>query len=228
MSLKVSIHQPDYIPWLPYFNKMKNIDLFVFLDCAQYTKNGFHNRNKIKTSNNQTYLTIPINKKQYFKPINKIELPSDNSWQKKHWKSILFSYSKSPYFKDHKDFFENIYKLKFNFLADLNIEIIKYIKKEFSLQNKFIRESELNIDENLKGTERLVAILKKLKANYYFSGSSGEKYLDLFLFKKEGIEIEFQHYQHSIYPQLFGQFIPGLSAIDWLFNCGNNINYDAL
>jgi len=218
--MKVAIHQPDYLPWLAYFDKMKKTELFVFLDCAQYTKNGFHNRNKIKTSNGWAYLTIPISRDQYFKKIIEIKLPENRSWQNKHWKSILMSYSNASYFQEHKDFFADIYQSKFQFLADFNIEIIKYLKEKFGFKNQFVRESELKINKELKGSKRLVAILKELKADYYLSGPSGKNYLDLSLFDKEGITVEFQNYHHPVYPQLFGEFIPGLSAIDLLFNCG--------
>jgi hypothetical protein len=219
--MRVSIHQPDYLPWLAYFDKMKRTDVFVFLDCAQYTKNKFQNRNKIKTGQGWTYLTIPISRDQYFRKIVEITLPEDRSWQRKHWKSISVSYSRAPYFKDYKDFFEKIYQSEHQFLADFNIEIIKYLKDQFSFQNQFVRESELEIDKELKGPGKLLAILKELKADYYLSGPSGKKYLDLSLFEQAGIEVEFQNYQHPEYPQLFGEFIPGLSAIDLLFNCGS-------
>lgn len=218
--MRVSIHQPDYLPWLPYFNKIKNVDIFVFLDCAQYSKNKFHNRNKIRTSQGWVYLTIPIPRDQYEKKIFEVALPKNRDWRRKHWKSILISYSRAPYFKEYKDFFENIYQSEFEYLADLNIEIIKYLKDRFNFSARFVCESELKINKELKGSERLLAILKELKANYYLSGSSGRRYLDLSLFEKENIQVEFQEYKHPVYSQLFGKFIPGLSAIDLLFNCG--------
>lgn len=218
--MRVTIHQPDYLPWLGYFDKMKRTDLFVFLDCAQYSKNGFHNRNKIKTGQGWAYLTIPVSRDQYSKNINQVVLPQDNSWKEKHWKSISISYSNASYFKEYQDFFKNIYQKDFEFLADFNIEIIKYLKEKFAFQNKFIRESELKINKELKGTERLLAILKELGADYYLSGPSGKNYLDLSLFEKQRIEVEFQDYHQPEYPQLFGEFIPGLSVIDLLFNCG--------
>ena len=218
--MTASIHQPDYLPWLAYFDKMKRADVFVLLDRAQYAKNKFQNRNKIKTANGWTYLTIPIPRTEDFKNLNEVALPQDSSWQKKHWRAIYTSYARAPYFKEHRDFFEKLYNSQYQHLAGLNIEIIKYLKEQFGFKTKLILESEMKIDKELKATERLAAILRELGARNYISGRSGRKYLDLALFNKANIKVEFQDYQHPQYKQLFGQFIPGLSAIDLLFNEG--------
>jgi len=220
--MKVAIHQPDYLPWLAYFDKMKRADLFVFLDCAQYTKNGFHNRNKIKVSNGWTYLTIPIQKSEHFKDMNKVCLPQDKAWQQEHYKSIATAYSNAPHFGEHQEFFKKLYLDDNQFLAEMDIKIITYLKEAFGLKAKLVRESELDIDHSLKKTERLIAILQAVKATEYLSGPSGETYMDLEQFKKAGIAVSFQHYSHPKYKQMFGEFLPGLSIIDLLFNEGGS------
>lgn len=218
--MRVSIHQPDYLPWLAYFDKMKRSDLFVFLDCAQYTKNGFHNRNKIKTSSGWIYLTIPVEKSEHFKPMLEVKLPKDGSWREKHWKSILTAYGRAPHLAEHRAFFEKLYNKDSRLLAEMNIEIMEYLKDAFGFKTKLVRESELGLDRSLKGTERLIEVLKAVKAKEYVSGPSGESYLDLAQFEKAGIQVEFQDYRHPKYRQLFGEFLPGLSAVDLLFNEG--------
>ena len=85
MKKKVGIHQANYIPWPGYFNKIKNSDVFVFLDHVDYVKNDFMNRNKIKTPNGWCYLTIPIERIFYRNHFNTVLLPKDNTWAEKHW-----------------------------------------------------------------------------------------------------------------------------------------------
>ena len=108
----ISIHQPDYLPWLGYFNKIKKSDVFVFLDSVSYSRNGFHNRNKIKTNQEWCYLTISIKRSQCFLPLKQVKLPDDNHWVKNHWKSIKVNYCKAPYWYRYKNFFEDLYNNK--------------------------------------------------------------------------------------------------------------------
>lgn len=219
--MKVSIHQPNYLPWLAFFDKIKKVDIFVLLDDVQYEKNGFQNRNKIKVPGGWIYLTIPIPRSEYFKKISDVRLPVSDQWQKDHWKSIQMAYSRSSYFNKYKDFFDGIYRTRYQFLTEINIKIIQYLSDVLKFRTKILRESDLDIDPKLKSTDRLIQILKTVGASYYLSGPSGKKYLDLDKFKRENIEIEFQDYNHPIYHQLFGNFIPGLSVIDLLFNEGD-------
>ena len=61
--MKIGIHQPQFLPWLPYFLKIEACDYFVFLDIVDYQKNGLQNRNQIKSINGKQWLTIPIKNK---------------------------------------------------------------------------------------------------------------------------------------------------------------------
>lgn len=227
--MRISIHQPDYLPWLGYFNKIKNSDVFVFLDSASYSRNGFHNRNKIKTSQGWCYLTIPISRDQIFKPIKNVVLPEDSSWANKHWQSIKTSYAKAPFWNEYKDFLDDYFNVKINdfkTLADLNIYFIEKICHYLGLKVKLFRDSQLSINHELKSSELLLEVCKNLEAKSYLSGPSGKKYLDSKIFEENNIGIDFQNYQAPEYDQLFDGFIPGLSILDLLFNHGpESINY---
>ncbi len=220
--MKVAIHQPDYLPWLPYFHKIKAVDLFVLMDCVEYggKSSCFHNRNKIKVPNGWAYLTIPLGSGIEQTRIKDVKLPKDQRWQKKHLKSISLAYQKAPYFKEHKEFFENLYNSEQKYLADFNIEIINYLSKAFGFKTKLVRESELEVPSEFTGSERIMDILKKTEASYYLSGPYGKTHLDSKEFEKLDIDLDFMDYEHPEYKQLFGEFIPGLSAIDLLFNEG--------
>lgn len=220
MKKKVGIHQANYIPWPGYFNKIKNSDIFVFLDHVDYVKNDFMNRNKIKTSNGWYYLTIPIERVFYRSPFNTILLPKDNTWAEKHWSSIEANYKKSPYFEAYKDFFFRSYSLLPKTLEEFNINIIIYILQQLDIDTEIVKSSELKFDTSLTKTDLLIEIARKVGASTYISGEGGSNYLDLQKFKD--IKVEFQKFTLSRYNQQFGEFVPNLSIIDLLFNEGEN------
>jgi hypothetical protein len=213
----VSIHQPVYLPWLGFFKKIISSDIFVFLDDVQYEKNGVQNRNKIRTSEGDAWLTIPVSVKSTTL-LKDVKINHSMNWNKKHSKSIENNYSKAKFFYNYWDEFEKCYQKKFDKLIELNLEIIKFLMDKFKIQTKIIFSSELNISE--KGSERILQICKSLDANSYLSGIGGKKYLGLDSFKKNDISVNFQNFQHPVYNQVHQPFHPNMSAIDLLYNEG--------
>ncbi len=213
-----SIHQPNYLPWLGYFHKIANSDIFIFLDNVPYSKNNFINRNKIKTQHGETWMTVSVLTKGYYgQLINEVKINNKIPWSKIHWKTIEANYSRAAYFKDYKHLFESIYEKKWESLASLNETLIKLICDILGINNiKFIRASELNVSG--KNTELLINICKAVGADTYFSGSGGKKYLDEGMFEKEGMILKYSEFQQPVYNQLWGDFIPNLSVIDLIFN----------
>ena len=216
----VSIHQPDHLPWLPYFDKVKRSDTFVILDEAQYVKNKFMNRNRVRTSDGWTYITIPIEHGEHFKRIRDVRLPTSSDWRKKILRTLEMNYSRAPFFLMYRSFFDELYRADITHLSELNITIIRYLTEVFDMNAQLVRASDLPLDHKLKGTEWLISILNYLGATNYISGPSGRQYLDLRQFERESIKVEFQQYEHRVYTQRFPGFVPGLSAADLLFNCG--------
>lgn len=215
-----TIHQPNYIPWLGFFHKIAQSDVFVSLDIVQFTKNSFQNRNRIKTANGEMWLTVPVLTKNRFGQLtNEIEINNSAKWGKKHWESIRQNYCKAKYFKSCSEFFENVYmNEKFTKLIDLNETILKFIIKTLGIQAKFIKASSLDIRG--KSTDLLIEICKAVGADTYLSGPSGKKYLEEQRFRDESIQLIYDDFHHPIYDQLFGPFLPHLSIIDLMFNCG--------
>ncbi len=127
---RVAVIQSNYIPWKGYFDIIHDVDLFIFYDDVQYTKNDWRNRNRIKTAQGLHWLTIPVGSHNG-KLINEIEL-TDSRWQRKHWTTIQQSYSKAPYFGHYQEFFESVYlSADRPNLSDLNQFLIKSICTEF-------------------------------------------------------------------------------------------------
>lgn len=212
-----------YLPYPGVFNKMKNVDVFVFLDDAQYSEGYYYNRNRIKTPNNALMLTVPI-KKSSGQKLNEIKIENNIFWQKKHIKTLVVYYEKSDHFKEYKDFFEAVYNanMKWEKLHDLNMKTLLYLMEQLDIDTPFYFSSELlKSHPPKKGTERLIEICKELDAKIYLSGISGRDYLDKTLFEEKNIKLEFQNYVPKEYKQLYSDFIPNLSVIDLLFNLGD-------
>lgn len=216
----LGIHQLHYLPWLRYFDKIARSDIFVFLDNIQYSKNEFQNRNKIKTSSGWMYLTVPVFEK-YQQNLDEVLINNNIRWKEKHLNALITNYNKSPYFKNYRFFFEEVYNKNWDKLNDINYEIILFLLKSLKIKTKIVRSSQLKIEG--QKTERLVNICKMFNADTYLSGAfAGKAYLDEEKFRKERIKVIYQDWKAPVYSQLFPEagFIPDLSIVDLLFNEG--------
>lgn len=224
--MKVTIHQPNYLPYFGYFQKMARADIFILLDTVQFSKDSYTQRVKIRTQNKWTWLTIPVEKINNFKKILEIKLPSDPKWKIKHRHSIEANYSKSPFFD--KNFTDFYYQLSPEDLVDFNEVGIRYLKEKFKIGTKLIRASELNINNELKSSDLLMEIVKKTGGSTYLSGPSGKKYLEKEIFLQNNVHIDFFEPQIQEYPQRWPGFQPYMSAIDLLFNMGEKYCIESL
>lgn len=221
----IAVLQPSYLPWIGYFDQIIRSDYFIFLDDVAYTKNDWRNRNRIKSSNGPLWLTVPVSAKHRITNnllIKDVHI-ADTTILTKHLKSIALNYKKAEYFNEFFPLLEHTFTQKWKLLTDLNIAFVDLIIKYLAIKNKkFYRSSELILEPYATSTERLVAICKKFEVTDYLTGDSANSYLDTTLFKKNGIAVTYQHYQHPVYTQLWGEFVPYLSVIDLLFNEGKN------
>lgn len=214
----LSIHQPQFLPWLGYFDKIDRSDIFVFLDNVQFKKNEWQNRNRIKTAEGWQWLTIPVLHK-FPQRIDEVKINNTDPWERKHLNALSTNYAKAPFYDEYIPFFQEMYSQKWERLADINIHAITYLAGILGIPEKrFVKASDMEL--LVGNTERLVDICRQLEATVYLSGRDGAKYLDLTLFKKESIDVVFQDYIHPHYSQLFQSFESNLSIIDLLFNCG--------
>lgn len=215
----LTAHQPVYLPWLGLFHKIAISDSFCYFDDVQYLKKDWNNRNKIKTQNGEVWLTIPVLSKGYRRrKIKEIEIDNSINWQRKHWKSIYFNYKKAPYFNKYADFFEDLYKKEWQYLTDLNEYMLKWFLKELEIKVDYYKASELNFQGDKSGL--VLDMCKKLGADLYIFGALGKDYAKEEDFNREDVKIYFQDYKHPAYNQLHGGFVPYMSIIDLLFNCG--------
>jgi hypothetical protein len=216
----VTIHQPNYLPWIGLFSKIKKSNQFVIADTFTIGDQSTVNRNKIRTNTGWMYLTIPLNHNIRGMRICDIPLPSDKSWQRNHWRSIYANYSRTAYFNDYKFFFENLYLKNFKYICEINLEIIDYLLKCFHIEVDMKRASNMDIDQSLAATDLIVEVLSKTRGDIYLSGPSGRDYMIFEKFTEHNIGLKFIKFIHPEYNQRYPGFVPNMSAIDLLFNTG--------
>ena len=217
----IAIHQPNYLPYLGFFEKLRHSDLFVIYDDAQFNKEDFQHRNKIRIYHGWKWLTVPVEKKRM--PIMDIRIRNEllikgMTWQEAHLKAIRDNYKDTPYYALYEDDLEATYTDKYDKLIDLNMGIINFLKGEFGIRTRIIFASELGFASG--STERLVDLTEALGGDVYLSGPAGRDYLDISLFESRGIGVKFQEFKHPVYKQRYDGFISNMSAIDALFNTG--------
>lgn len=213
----ISAHQPAYIPWCGYLQRIALCEKFIILDDVQFEKNSFVNRNQIKGPNGPFWLTVPVNLKDHIQgTIKNTPIANDENWQVKHWKSLKHNYASAPYFKSHEKFLESVFTKKWDYISELNEHVFKYLLKQFNINTEIYNLSSISVEGNKQ--DLILSLCKYFKASKFIFGSQGRDYAEIDLFKKQGIEVCFHEYVSPEYVQRKGDFIPNLSAVDVIFN----------
>jgi hypothetical protein len=222
MIKTVAIVQSNYIPWRGYFDLINSVDEFILYDDMQYTRRDWRNRNKIKTPEGSKWLTIPVQVKgKYYQKIRETII-SDPEWNRLHWQSIVYYYSKAKYFHTYKELFESLYlDCQDKLLSQINYRFLRAICQILSISTKLSFSMDYQLVEGK--TERLIGLCKQAGATEYLSGPAARAYLDEELFRNEGIKLRYIDYSgYPEYHQLFPPFESGISIIDLIFNQGHN------
>jgi len=226
-NLSCAICQPHYFPWIGYFEMIDRVDVFVFLDDVQFIKREWKNRNKIRktaTSIDSKWLTVPINKNDHKAFIKDAKISIDVDWAVEHCNSLQSVYKDSPFFEKYftviKGFItDNVQST----IGELNINIIESLCKELRIKTKLLRSSDLNVSG--KKEEKLRNICLSLDADCYLANNATGEYVAPDYFQKDGIKFKLQNYKHPEYQQFYKgkllPFIPYLSVVDLIVNCGD-------
>ncbi len=215
----VAVHQPQYLPWLGYFDKIRQADVFCYLDDVQYKKNDWQNRNRIKTAQGWQWLTVPVHYR-FPQKLNEVTINNAVNWKNKHLQTLVTNFNRAPFFREFAKLFEQVYSEDWKFLSALNIALIERLKAAFGVgQVPAVKSSEFSLRQD--PTDRLIDICKELKADTYLSGPDGVNYMDLDRFEQNGIQVVVQEFTHPVYPQIFNEFQSHMSVVDLLFNCGS-------
>lgn len=218
----LTAHQPVYLPWLGLFHKIALADEFVYFDMVQYLKKDWNNRNKINTVNGPIWLTVPVlTKGKFYQKLSEVKINNQLPWRKQHWSSIYFNYKKTPYFADYEQDLKAFYDREWEYLNDLNREMLQYFLKVLGIKTTWIEGSPLQLQG--QKSDLVLDMCKKLKSDLYIFGALGKEYAQVDAFAKENIKIYFQDYSHPTYKQQFPKpFESHLSIIDLLCNHGKD------
>ena len=219
-SKKVAIVQSNYIPWKGYFDLINMVDEFILLDDVQYTRRDWRNRNKIKVPQGTMWLSIPVDTKgKYHQSIRDTQV-KDLDWRDKHWKSIVHSYARAPFFDVYKQPFETLYQeLNDGFLSQINHKFLTLICDILGIETKLSWSTDYELVEG--PTERLVHLCKQAGATHYLSGPAAQSYLDESLFQQEQLSVEYMDYSgYPEYAQLYPPFEHGVTVLDLIFSEG--------
>jgi hypothetical protein len=223
--MRICIIQSNYIPWKGFFDLIGRCDEYVIFDGVQYARRHWHNRNRIKTANGVTWLTIPVATRGRFEqPIDEVEIEKAGAgrhWAEKHWRALELAYRRAPFFEalasDVKDLYERAEKM--TRLTEVNEMFLRRIAGLLGLETRFTRDTAY--PSSGAGTERLLGIASAAGADRYLSGPSARDYFDEAMFGAAGIATEWMSYDgYPEYPQLHGDFEHAVTVLDLLFNTG--------
>jgi hypothetical protein len=217
----LSAHQPAYLPWLGYLDKIARADVFVYLDTVQFEKNSFINRNRIKTAQGVQWLTIPVKTRGHLSAtLRDTQIETGQDWRTKHLKAIAMNYRRAAHFPACFRQLESLLSDSQTNLAELCWAQLRFWLELFAIETHVVRASELDV----LGTKSdlVLALCRHFGADHYLSGALGRDYLVVEDFRAAGVEVEFQQFAPPVYPQLWGDFVPALSVVDYWMNCGAN------
>ena len=215
--MRIAIHQPQFLPWLGYLDKIDQADVFVLLDSVQFKKNEWQNRNRIRTAQDWQWMTVPV-LHDFGQQINAVRINQKTDWRTKHLKSLELHYAHAVHREPALAGLRAIYKHSWDRLADLNMAVLRWLLGEFGIKTPLRLSSDMPLPE--EPTERLIAICRTAGATSYLAGAGAKGYMDFEKFEKAGIPVDVQDFHHPVYRQCYEPFVPGLSAIDLLLTCG--------
>ncbi len=220
--MNVGIHQPDYIPWLGLFYKMYLSDVFIHLDDAQYSNEAAHNYNSIKTSQGEYRIKFPV-EQHLGDTILQVRPRYELKWREKHLRTFEMNYAKGKFFKDVYPELKDVFMVDYANVADLNISINEYIAGRFGIAPKFVRSSTFGFET--KREEKVIDLCVAVGGTRYISGNGARVYQEESHFTDRGVELTYLDYKPIEYPQLWKGFLPCMSVLDYIFNCGYDWDY---
>ncbi len=216
----VSACQPYFAPYPGFFSKALRSDILVLLDTVQFPRGTtWLTRNRFKNDQGTLWITLPVWKKGLgLQKIDRVRVCREGRWARKHLSGLMTAYRNAPFFEEHRGVLETLFTRPGERLVDINVEIIRYLAGHLGITAEIRLLSELGIEE--KEPRLSVEICRRLGASGFLVRKSAGKYLDRAAFHKQGVALRYLTLRPPVYPQLWGPFIPNLSAFDLLFNCG--------
>jgi hypothetical protein len=221
MSKTVVIHQPDFVPYLGFFQRFLSADQFIVLDHVQFvtgTSRSWTHRDKIKTPAGEKWITLSVSKAPLGTPINQIELSTSVDWATANLNLLKQNYRRATFFDEVFPLMVQLYEAPPRLMADFNLRSIELLMDLLDVRLPWVYSSSLQPEGS--SNELLIDLLGKVGATHYLSGNGARDYMQPEKFTQAGIQVVWQQFTHPVYPQQFGAFLPYLSSLDLLFNCG--------
>ncbi len=213
----ICIHQPDFAPWLGFFDRLVDADLYVVFDDAQFLRRGWHHRDKILGPNGSQWLTVPVQKKGRFdQEIRHVIIDDSTDWRRRHLRTLESVYSGRPGFEKTQATLASIYDRRHERLIDLNLDIISWLLSTCQIDVDIKMSSELGLSS--RSSEKLVDIMKAHDGHRYITGTGAKDYLDVDIFTEQKIEVHWQDFVHPRWNQGTSSFLCGLSTLDTLYH----------
>lgn len=221
----VAAHQPHYLPWLGYLDKVAKADVFVVMDDLQFEAQNYQNRQRLKLCGGAEWLTVPLHRGSQSDRIidKKIENSANprHHWQHRHWRTLVTHYGPAPFFKDYAEELEDVYTRPWENLIDLDLHMLNMAMRWLDIETPVVRSSELHLSG--QKTDRIIDMCKKLEARCYLTGAGGSTgYLDSEKIGRSGVGVIWQNFAHPRYPQRYdgAGFASHLGFLDLVLNCG--------
>ncbi len=215
--MRVTIHQPQFLPWLGYLDKIDQADLFIMLDTVQFKKNEWQNRNRIRTAKGWQWLTVPV--LQHFgQRIDEVLINPTATWKAQHLRALDMHYARAPYRNRYLAQLRELYSAPWNKLSDLNKATVQWLLDAYGITTPVHRAADYAARD--EPTDRLIDLCRAVGATEYLAGPGAEHYMDKPRFESSGVRLDIQAFQHPIYRQAYEPFEPNLSALDLLLMQG--------
>jgi hypothetical protein len=221
--MKVAVHQPNFLPWLGYFDKMARADIFVVLDNVALQKTGGHYTNRVQflIAGEARWLTVPVTRGADARArIDQVTIADQGPWRRKLKTALEQAYARAAHFAETMPLVSAILETPTDSLCELNMAGILAVGDQLGIsRDKLRRAAELEVQG--AGTDLLISIVKAVGGDTYLCGAGAGGYQDDEKFRAAGIAVEYQNFQPIAYPQGRREtFVPGLSAVDALMHCG--------
>ena len=219
----VSIHQPNFMPWLKLLDKVMASDVFIAYDTVQYTRSEYHSRQRIKTvQGDATWLSVPLLSVRGSGPalIRDVRIDDSQPFRQRHLRSLRLAYGRTPFFAEVYPLVEEVYRRGQEFLVDLNLDLLAAFCRYLDSPVRIVRADALAHDGD--NTDRIAQLVRSVAGTVHLTSTFGtdRTYISWDELLYAGISVRAQEFTHPVYAQPFGGFIPHLSAVDTLFCCG--------
>lgn len=216
----VAAHQPNFAPWLGFFDKMLHADVLVLLDSVQFTKRGYQNRTRIKGSSGPHWLTVPVvTKGRYDQMTCDVEIDETADWRRVHLRTLQSALARAPQRDALFDCLEPVYAQSGGRrLVEVTTELLGEIVKRLEIPTRLVALSDLDCEGS--GSRLMLNLTRAVGGDVYLSGTTGRTYLEPDMFAEAGVGLRYHEFVPFEYPQLHGPFVPGLSCLDYLANVG--------